>query len=109
MPIQEKQLGQARENSTNAVSVYSPGTATTAIIKNITVANTSGSPANLSIYIDDNGTVYDESTVLIPGSEVDEVFQLDVYWPMNNSNGNLAYKSSVANALTISVFGAEIT
>lgn len=111
MGLQEKQLGQARENSTNAASVYSPAADTTAIIKSIVICNQSGADATFRLFLDDDGTTYDESTALywditIPANGS---VPLDTYYTMNNSSGNLAYRSSVANALTITVFGAEST
>jgi len=111
MAFQEKQLAQARENSTNAVSVYSPGASTTAIIKTIFLANTSGANATFRLFCDDNGTTYDQSTALAYDVELlaDEFMELDVFIAMNDSTGNFAYRSSVANAITITLFGAEIT
>jgi hypothetical protein len=111
MALQEKQLGQARENSTNAVSVYSPGASTTAIVKGIFVCNQSGADAQVRVFVDDDGTTYDESTAIIWDITVpaDSVLDIDTFVAMNDANGNLAYRSSVANALTITVFGAEIT
>ena len=111
MAFQEKQLGQARENSTNAVSVYSPGASTTAVIKSIVVCNQSGASATFRIFLDDDGTTYDQSTALYYDMPIgaNTVIQIDTFWPMNNANGNLAYRLSVANAITITVFGAEIT
>ena len=111
MAFQEKQLGQARENSTNAVSVYSPDTEVTGIIKFITIANTSGSDATVRMFVDDDGSTYDETTsiawdIIIPA---DSVWDRQVFIPMDNASGNFAYRSSVANALTITLFGAEIT
>lgn len=111
MAIQEKQLGQSRENSTNAVSVYSPAASTTGIIKSIVICNQSGLSAKFRIFVDDNGTTYDESTALYYDIPIaaDTTTQMDTYWPMNNSSGNIAYRTSVANAITITLFGAEIT
>ena len=111
MPFQEKQLGQARENSTNAVSVYSPGAGTTSIIKSIFLSNTSGANATFRLFVDDDGTTYDETTSI--GWDVDilanQMIEIDCFVPMNNASGNFAYRSSVANAITITLFGAEIT
>jgi hypothetical protein len=106
-----KQLAQKRENSTNAVSVYSPNASEEVIIKSIIVANTSGADADVRIFHDDDGTTYDESTaiawdVTIP---TDSVWDREVTICMNNSSGNLAYRSSVSNALTISVHGVVKT
>ncbi len=111
MSIQEKQLAQARENSTNAVSVYSPGSGITAIIKTIILCNQSGSAATARIFIDDDGTTYDESTAILFDVDVPvgESIILNTFIAMNNQNGNLAYRSSVANAITITIFGAELT
>lgn len=100
-------LGQARENSTNAVSVYSPGASEEVIIKTIIVANTSGANATVRIFHDDDGTTYDESTaiawdVTIPANST---WDRGMTICMNNASGNLAYRSSVANALTITVYG----
>lgn len=111
MTFQEKQLGQARETSINPVSVYSPGAGITALIRTIVIANTTDSPVLYRLFIDDDGTTYDESTALdwdvqIPANGK---AQIDGYFPMNNSSGNLAYRSSVANTLTITVFGAEVS
>ncbi len=111
MAFQEKQLGQLRENTTNAASVYSLGASTTTVIKSIVVCNQSGAAATFRIFLDDDGTTYDQSTALYYDVPIgaDTVIQIDTYWPMNDANGNLAYRSSVANAITITVFGVEIT
>lgn len=112
MTITEKMLGQARENSTNAVSVYFlPNASTKAIIKTITLCNTSLSSANFSIYRDNDGTTYDESTAkyLDVSLASKATLLIDTYWAMNNASGNFAYKTSVANAITITLDGAEIT
>ena len=111
MALQEKQLGQARENSTNAVSVYSPAASTTAVVKNITITNTTGSAVDASLFVDDDGTTYDESTALLYQKSVpaNDYIEYTGFVAMNNENGNIAYQSGTANALTITIFGAEIT
>lgn len=111
MAFQEKQLGQARENSTSAVSVYSPAASVTGIISTIKICNNTASPVDFSLFIDDDGTTYDESTALYFNSPLTAKQTLTVndFMAMNNPDGNLAYSSSVANAVTISVFGAEVS
>lgn len=106
-----KQLGQARENSTNAVSVYSPAADTETIFSVIVIANTSGAIATVRMFLDNDGTTYDETTtnawdVNIPAGSV---WDREVTFTMNNSAGNFAYRSSVANALTITIWGTEKT
>jgi len=111
MAFTEKQLAQARENSTNAVSVYSPAASTTGIVRTIVLCNTSGADATFRIFLDDDGSTYDESTALFWDEDLlaNQTLQLDVYYPMNDASGNLAYRSSVANAITITIAGAEVT
>jgi len=109
MALSEKQLAQARENSTNAVSVYSPGSGLTGIITTIHISNTSGAAATFRLFHDDDGTTYDESTSLAWDSPiaVDEFIQITGHYSVDES-GNFAYQSSVANAITITLYGAEI-
>ena len=106
-----KQLAQARENSTNAVSIYSPAVnIKSAVIKTIILCEQAGAVATFRIFLDTNGTTYDQTTAMYYDVtlQANETMQIDTYWPMNDSTGNLAYRSSVANAITITVFGLEI-
>ena len=103
------QLAQARENSTSAVSIYQSGTAETVQVF-CKFANVTTGAANLRIFHDQNGTTYTQDTAivydlkLLPG----EIFELDHVF-LNNPSGNLAYRSSVANAITATVYGVVRT
>ncbi len=110
MAIQEKQLGQHRINSPTATELYSPGASTTAIIKSIVVCN-QGAAALFRIFLDDNSTTYDQTTALFYDVAIAAAttVQIDTFWPMNDANGSLATRTSVANALTFTAFGVEIT
>lgn len=111
MSYQEKQLGQRRDNDTSTHSVYSPAAGVTAIIAMIMLANTSSRSAEVSVYIDDDGTTYDESTCIAPNILIPRGATEDIrgFFPMNNKDGNLAYKQGTANAITITAFGVEIS
>jgi hypothetical protein len=109
--IQEKQLGQLRPTDTTAASLYSPGVGVTAIIKSIVICNQTSSSAKFRIFLDDDGTTYDESTALffditIAANSTD---QIDTFYAMNNSAGNLAVRTDTNSAITFTCFGAEIT
>jgi len=111
MAFTETQLAQVRENSTSVVSVYSPPASTKTMIKTILLCNTTNSSVTYRLYMDDVGGTYSEATALawdipLAANTTDEWCGA---YPMSDPNGNLAYKSSVANAITITVFGAEIT
>jgi hypothetical protein len=110
MGLAYDQVAQARENSTNAVSVFSSGAGETHQIR-LKAVNVSGASATLSIFHDNDGTTYDESTALVwqmtlsdgqPPYEMEGIY-------MSNENGNLAYQSSVANAITMTVYSIEKT
>ena len=106
-----KQLGQLRPANTTAASLYSPASSTEAVIQSIIVSNTSGSAATYRIFVDDNGTTYDQTTALyydisLPADTSDSI---QVYITMNDSTGNLAVRTSVNNAITFTAFGEEFT
>lgn len=111
MALQEKLLGQLRPANTTAASIYAPGAGVTAIIKNITVCNTTGLATKFSIFHHDTGTTYDQSTALyyLCVIEKNQTVVIPAFMAMNNSSGNLAVKTESANALTFSVYGAEVT
>jgi hypothetical protein len=110
MSFQEKQLGQHRENSTNAVSVYSPANSVTGIIKEVTLCNTTGVAATFRLFLDDDGTTYDQTTAKYYDESLaaNTTKPIKCFWPMNNPAGNLAFQNGTANAITITVDGAEI-
>ncbi len=111
MPFQEKHIAQVRPPATTPVSAYSPATGVTGIVRSITVCNTSAAKAKFSIFLDDDGATFDESTALYFEADLQakQTFEREVYWPMNNSAGNLGVRSTVANALTFTFHGAEVT
>lgn len=111
MAFQETQLGQLRPADANPASLYSPAASTTAILKTLTVCNTSGAVAAFRIFQDINGSTYDETTAMFwdIGIAADETVQLDGFYPMDDATGNLGVRSSVGDALTFTVWGAEIT
>jgi hypothetical protein len=108
--FQEKQLAQHRENSTSAVSIYSPANSETAVIKSITLCNTTGSAATCRVFMDNDGTTYDETTARYYDKSVpaNDSIELSVFWVLNNPTGNIAFQNGTANAITITVDGAVI-
>jgi len=107
--FQEKQLGQ-RRLSAQAESIYSPAAGVTAVVKSVVVSNVQGSAANLFLYLDDDGTTYDQSTAMMYDLVIASSTTVEVhtFWPMNNSSGNVAARSNASSYLTVTIFGAEI-
>ena len=111
MSIQEKQLGQLRPANATAASIYSPGASTTWIAKSIWICNTSGSSCTYRIFHDEDGTTYDETTALAwdaPLAANETVVITGLLSGYTNA-GNVGVRSSVANAITFTLYGAEIS
>lgn len=111
MAWQEKQLFQSRINGTSLTSVYSPPDNTTTIVKHVTICNTTAVADTFELCIDDDGTTYSAATALYWDVSIagNTTLELDVFWAMNNTNGNIAFRNATANSLTITGFGVEIT
>ena len=107
----EQQLGQLRPANTTAASLYSPGASEIAVIKTIVICNTISTPAKFRIFVDDNGTTYDETTALFFDTSIggNTSVQLDTFYAMDDATGNLAVRTDTANALNFTAFGAVIT
>ena len=68
--------------------------------------------ADFRLFIDDDGSTFDENTAMYfdpPGGVAsgDTITFTDLKWLMNDSSGNLGVRTSVASALTFTVFGFE--
>ena len=105
-----KVLAQLRPADTNAASLYSPPDNRTVEITALLVCNQSGSAATFRIFLDDDGTTYDQTTALYYDVPLgaDLTWEITVKgWGMIVTAGNLAVRSSVGNALTFTLFGKE--
>ena len=91
MPFQEKQIAQIRPSGTAAVPAYSPAVGVTGIIKSVTVCNVNAGTIKFSIFLDDGGATFNESTALYFEAELlkGQTFEREVFWPMNNPAGTL--------------------
>lgn len=99
------QLAQLRENTTTATDIYNcqAGQTVQAFLK---ISNVSSSAAEVRVFHDNSGSTFDESTAivwdmrLLPGEilEIDHIF-------INDENGYLGYRTSVANALNATLYG----
>jgi hypothetical protein len=93
--------------------VYSPPDVdTTAGIKTVILCNQTGSSATFRIFLDDNGSTYDESTALYYDNALAANSTLTLEFAddgliMSDSTGNLAYRVGTANAITVTVSGYE--
>jgi len=109
--LQEAQLGQLRPADTNAASLYSPAASTTWIGKNLVICNTTGTAATARVFHDEDGTTYDETTALYWDLSVaaNSTTSLQGFLSGSNASGNIGVRTGTANALTFTLYGAEIT
>ncbi len=102
-------LAQSRPANTTAVSAYSPGASVRTKITRVLVCNTDSSSHDFRIFLDADGTTYDESTALF----FDEALaatttrEIEGDWWMDNSSANLAVRTDTNNAFTFTIFGIE--
>lgn len=103
------QFGQNRPGSTAAVSIFSPDYRDLYTIENIIVCNTTAGAVTYSIFHDENGTTYDQTTAIVYGASIDAnttvVHEYNLY--MRDPAGNLAVQISSANAVTFTVNGTS--
>ena len=106
--VNEQQLAQKRPTGTSAVSAFSPSVKT--VIKSVVICNTTSQATTFSIFIDDDGTDYDEDTAVFFDAPIgaNTTVEACTYWPMANSDGNAAVQSGANNAITFTFFGATI-
>ena len=77
------------------------------------MCNTTTSLALFRLFIDDDGSTYDESTALYWDAPVSghSTVQIDTFFPLAHvpGGGSLGVRTDTANALTFSVGGAEVS
>lgn len=107
--VQASLLAQTRPSSTSATSAFSSILATT--ITRIHITNTTGSAAAASVYHDDDGTTFDQTTALLYSksiaantSETIEAASLDSGITVA-AGGAIGVRSQTPSALTFSLYG----
>ena len=108
--MRRRMLAQHRENSTDPAIIYTgvSDKHQSTVVNHIHITNTSGSVALCTIYYDDNGTTFDESTALYYKMSLaaDETIEIETLIYIDY-NGNLAYETNAPNALTVTLFGEK--
>lgn len=108
-----KQLAQVRPSGTSAVNAFKKGARSKIIITSILVANTTNGSVNYSIYLDNNGTTYDQTTALFyavalaANSTVLIEFYNGLAIDGSTAQGNMAVQTSSSQALTFTITGIE--
>lgn len=75
----------------------------------VLVCNTTANSHDFRIFLDNDGTTYDETTALFfdEALAANTTREIEGDWWMGNSSGNLAVRTDTNSAFTFTVFGAE--
>ena len=106
-------LGQLRPANTTAASLYSPAANVIGIVESVHVCNQTGTAATYRIFIDNDGTTYDETTALefdksCPANNSAQHTFPPNGLPMADDAGNIGVRTGTANALTFTAWGYEL-
>lgn len=98
------QLSPASKNTPELL--YSPGTDEEVNIEVIQVANFNNKDTEFVLYVDDDGTTYNDSTSVAIGKTKKETsdIAIDKTFPMNDSSGSIGIEVSDTDC-TITVWG----
>ena len=99
-----KVLAQLRPANTNAASLYSPPDNTTTEFTKLVICNQTGSSATFRVFLDDDGTTYDQTTAIFYDQPISAnlTWIEDLKgWGMNKTAGNLAVTTDSAGAVTV--------
>jgi hypothetical protein len=107
-----RQLAQSRPSGTGAASIIAKADGKKVIITGIIVSNTTTGNATYSIYLDNDGTTYDQTTSLFYGvlltANATDVVEFANGLPIDSgSAGNLAVQTNTGSALTFTIMGFE--
>lgn len=110
MAFTEKLLGQGRYNNTINNTVYTVPLSTKAIIKKIHIFNTTAIATTCRLFLVPSGGTDDESTALFFDRSIAANRELDDGgFYVLEAEGTIQFQNGVANALTITICGAEVT
>ena len=105
-------IAQLRPSNNSMGNLYSSPVGLLTVITGICIVNTSNAARTFRLCYDDDGSTFDESTALYwdRGIDKNETFLAQLQIAVNHQNaGNLGFRSSIANALTITLFGFAVS
>lgn len=102
-----RQLAQLRPSSTSAEVLFNPTENRPYTIHSIIITNTTGASVSASLYHDEDGTTYDATTSILEAAPLiaNQTLHYEGKLYGYKAAGNIAVKTSIANALTFTVYG----
>jgi hypothetical protein len=107
---ENKQLAQTQLSGTSAVSLYTPASGKKAILTHLFIA-VYDQDSKISVYHDDDGTTYDDTTAIIREVKIKKAqnvvsLPLD-FIPLANG-GNIGVQTDKSNDVTFTLYGLEV-
>lgn len=100
-------IAQIRPSGTAAVAAMTKNHPVE--VTHIVIANTTGSPADASLYHDDDGKTYSQATALLYGKAVSANDVLTWELPIRvRAGGSLGIQTDTGSALTFSFYGTDL-
>lgn len=111
MAIQEKTLGQSSITNSGTTTIYTVPASTTTVVKTIWICNTTTSDVTLELWNVPNGDSAADANKLMDGVTIpaSDFIQVITYLPLETAGDTIQATGSTNNALTINIYGAEIT
>ncbi len=110
MPTTYKVLGQSAPSSTAAVDLITVAASRNQVISTLNIANNTASAASAQVWVRVAGATASATNILIPTIPVAANTALTLTIGITlNATDVLTVQSSVANALSFSAFGSEIS
>jgi hypothetical protein len=112
MAVFVKMLGQLRPANTTAAAVYTKAQDSKVWLDRLFICNTTGIDATCRVFVDEDGSTYDETTAIA----FDKVVPLDDYITINfdgkayldTTSGTVGVATGTNDALTFTLFGQEL-
>lgn len=106
-----KHLGQAEIANGSNTTLYTCPAETTAIVNDIQIVNTTGAAVDITVWIDPDGTTADDTTAIFKDWSVpaNDFLHWAGGFKVLEATGTIKATAGTANAITITVDGAEVT
>lgn len=110
MPLYPQQLGQLRPANTTAATLYTRSQDTVVYLDQLYICNTTGSGVTYRIFVDADGTTYDQDTALwydvSLGANTTHTYDLNAY--LLADGGTVGVRSGTGDAINFTLFGEEV-
>jgi len=109
MAMAEKQIAQVTLGDTSA-TIVTAGDSERLVVKHIRVVNTSAATVSFTLYHDEDGTTYDNTTIVQPAVTLPASGVItDLSYIAISPGGSLGGVASTAAVVTLTLYGASIT